>query len=227
MATENKISERQAIDNLTRQTDYRGLCAHLLASVSNLTGVNTILYEAYDERGLSSLDSVVLEKLVLRKFPDHSRVSHPPWLESALSQLAEKFEPTRIVCEQSANHIFPIGELNGLWRFLVIEEDTSDECLELIEFLTLVFSNQLSVLDRFERDALTGLLNRQSFDYRFDDLLEHHQRNPNRAKVNSMPWLAITDIDRFKAINDTYGHLFGDEILLLIARLLRECFPLR
>lgn len=81
-----------------------------------------------------------------------------------------------------------------------------------------------ALLDKFERDALTGLLNRQSFDYRFEDLLARYRDNPRRMRVGSMPWLAIADIDHFKRINDTFGHLYGDEILLLFSRIMRQAF---
>ncbi len=64
-------------------------------------------------------------------------------------------------------------------------------------------------------DALTGIGNRRAFEERVNDL---HRRALRRG----MPYSVIMcDIDRFKGINDTYGHRAGDEILRAVAHAIR------
>jgi len=58
-----------------------------------------------------------------------------------------------------------------------------------------------------EHDPLTGVLNRKGFERQFTSELERLKR------YGSNVVLAIMDIDDFKTINDSYGHLTGDEVL--------------
>lgn len=64
-------------------------------------------------------------------------------------------------------------------------------------------------------DALTSLPNRRHFEQQYTQMWELSKRN--RAKLS----VVICDIDHFKQINDTYGHLVGDIVLKKIAELLR------
>ncbi|WP_159102300.1 diguanylate cyclase [Caldalkalibacillus mannanilyticus] len=64
------------------------------------------------------------------------------------------------------------------------------------------------------RDCLTGLFNRNKFD---DVLLQEIKRSNRYLSTFS---LIICDIDHFKHINDTYGHLKGDQILKLLAQII-------
>lgn len=92
--------------------------------------------------------------------------------------------------------------------------------LDVITSIFNVYQNYQSLLDYSERDALTGLLNRKTFD-------EHLLRFATAAQASpqeDLPWLAVIDIDHFKSVNDRFGHLFGDEVLILVANLLRKAF---
>lgn len=70
---------------------------------------------------------------------------------------------------------------------------------------------RLSVMDR-----ATGLFNRIAWDNLLDAEYERHFRYGHDAAV------AILDIDHFKAINDTHGHLCGDEVIRRTAQIIRE-----
>ena len=58
-----------------------------------------------------------------------------------------------------------------------------------------------------ERDALTGLYNRGSFDQRMEQELERARLSPYNF------CLIMIDLDKFKTVNDTYGHIGGDRVL--------------
>jgi len=65
-------------------------------------------------------------------------------------------------------------------------------------------------------DPLTGLHNRRYFDDRFVSEYSRHSRSG--AELS----LLILDVDHFKAFNDTYGHVRGDECLRQVAKVIKE-----
>jgi diguanylate cyclase (GGDEF)-like protein/PAS domain S-box-containing protein len=67
-------------------------------------------------------------------------------------------------------------------------------------------------------DALTGLPNRLLFRDRLEQALAQAKRHPART-----PAVMFLDLDRFKQINDTYGHDAGDMLLKEVANRLRRC----
>ena len=64
-------------------------------------------------------------------------------------------------------------------------------------------------------DALTGLLNRSEIERRLASKL-------TRGPANGEMIVALVDIDNFKAVNDRYGHLGGDDVLRAMGRLVRK-----
>ena len=97
---------------------------------------------------------------------------------------------------------------------------------DLVYGILQILQNHLALLEYGERDTLTSLLNRKTFEASFHKL---HERLPQIKKTGPSAaqepsWLALIDIDKFKAINDNFGHLFGDEVLLLTSQLMMRNF---
>ncbi len=108
--------------------------------------------------------------------------------------------------------------------------------LEQAEHFVGLYRNYLSLLEFSERDTLTGLLNRRTFDDQVEKILHHlsSNREPGTIpgsgerredQIGELPhWIAILDVDHFKRVNERFGHLYGDEVLTLLANLMRETF---
>ncbi len=73
------------------------------------------------------------------------------------------------------------------------------------------------ISEMVHEDQLTGVLNRRGMDETFE-------RELNRADRSQMPMcVALLDIDNFKRLNDTLGHQAGDQALVHLAHVIKEC----
>ncbi|WP_159628303.1 GGDEF domain-containing protein [Massilia puerhi] len=106
------------------------------------------------------------------------------------------------------------------------------EALYMVNGIVSVYRNFQNLLDYSERDSLTGLLNRKTFDDQLARMLHasetdassHGQAERRQSSGAEKQWLAVVDVDHFKGVNDRFGHLYGDEVLILIANLLQSSF---
>jgi len=105
---------------------------------------------------------------------------------------------------------------------------------QMVDAFLRIYHNFAAVIDDSRRDTLTGPLNRKTFEESIQTvLLESRDANcgcalgvehRKAAAAGACHWLAVIDIDHFKRVNDTFGHLYGDEVLLLLARLMLQSF---
>jgi len=93
--------------------------------------------------------------------------------------------------------------------------------LLLVDGVLRIVRNHMALIDYGERDTLTGLLNRKTFEAQFAKL--QRELPPDSADGKGC-WIALVDVDHFKAVNDTYGHVFGDEVLLLVSQIIQRSF---
>ena len=135
--------------------------------------------------------------------------------------------------------IFPILKASGSsFGFVAIAGKPLDAPqLVIADHLLAIYANILSLLDYSEIDTLTGLLNRKTFDVYLMRILHNlASGDDSRVKALHLPqrrsqhpapldhWLGVLDVDHFKNVNDKFGHVIGDEMLLLIATLMKSSF---
>lgn len=93
---------------------------------------------------------------------------------------------------------------------------------DLLIGLMQIFTDIFRSLHEKGYDPLTRILNRQAFDQVATDLSYTNKSLPNASHDRLFKAIAILDIDKFKSINDNFGHAIGDETLVLFAQTIRS-----
>jgi diguanylate cyclase (GGDEF)-like protein len=121
--------------------------------------------------------------------------------------------------------LYPLLDVRGVRTWLYVAERSAPSAAEQAMILGFArfFQNYRGLLDDAQRDALTGLRNRKTFDEMVLRLFATPTAQDSEQVVPGA-WLGIVDIDHFKRINDTFGHLYGDEVLLLVAQRMQRNF---
>ena len=78
---------------------------------------------------------------------------------------------------------------------------------------------ELRLQEKAMKDAMTGLFNRAAFKEKVEKILQEAKQE-KRADCAVL----LLDIDKFKNVNDTYGHLFGDTVIVGMAEVLQKVF---
>jgi diguanylate cyclase len=115
-----------------------------------------------------------------------------------------------------AMHTFSLEE-NG--REAELTQQLSNMQLKLDEMEKLAEAAQHAIEEQRKKamhDALTGLPNREAYQQRLEQEVQRIKRYGSKLS------LMVCDVDLFKRINDSYGHLAGDKVLKIIAKSLQK-----
>jgi diguanylate cyclase (GGDEF)-like protein/PAS domain S-box-containing protein len=125
----------------------------------------------------------------------------------------EKKKPYEVYYRRKNGEIFP-GETIG-----TVVKNSDGKIIEYIGVIRDI-SERKQAQDEIQRlamtDQLTGLGNRYQFNRRFDESLKLAAREGNRLA------LIMLDLNKFKLINDSFGHLAGDAVLEKVATVLQD-----
>ena len=226
------INYHEAFDwaiQLTEQIDYQSLTHCFLGLLEQLPYVNhAAAYEIYGDRSQKTGEACTVGDQLIRRFPLDFTENE----QHENSELLQEINNTLDLKPSNPNAaglftqiVASIRDVSGPDRAVLLSGEFSPESIKFLTNLTQLYRNQVALHDSKERDLLTKLPNRQSFDARILQVCEHFRGGDavDRIKQKSS-WIAMLDIDHFKQVNDTFGHLSGDEVLLVFSQLMEKHF---
>jgi diguanylate cyclase (GGDEF)-like protein len=137
----------------------------------------------------------------------------PIIMQTALDSTEDKVEGLEAGADDYITKPIDFAELKARLRSM-LRIKRLQEALEEREKELLEVNERLRFMS--QTDGLTGLDNRRHLNDRIDEMFQHAQR------LNEPFSLVMCDLDKFKSVNDTYGHQAGDEVLKQLAKILKE-----
>ncbi len=232
--------DKQLLNAVVEMTGHRDLDSLELSLVQTIVEILNCRKVAICKRLNVQHTRVVEEAVSLLRMPNNQySIKVNELIASPEQELLEGFVADNLISKSIDHQLYrywiPVVRKEEETALVFIESDSlTSEQLTLLNGLVRIYKNYLLILSESERDKLTGLLNRQTFEKKFSCLLSKQRENQinqqsaggNLRKLHSgtSAWLAIIDVDHFKRINDRFGHVCGDEVLLTLSQTMKSYF---
>ncbi|MDP2560328.1 GGDEF domain-containing protein [Psychrobium sp. 1_MG-2023] len=232
----------ESVIEITKQRDSEAFGISLLATISELVPnafislfqkvlyptphfeVSSTLSTQKDEHGI---ESYIWDTKLPEATKEYIKVNVSKLIQMTVYQSADGMYHTFIPINIDENVSYAVD---------VASEQRHSKDLDSLIAITKLSQNFYSVLAISERDTLTGLFNRRTYEQKLNSLLtkqynnQQHPLNTCEGQEHRQPkalghtWLAMIDIDHFKKVNDEIGHMYGDEVLLVLSQLMQKSF---
>jgi two-component system cell cycle response regulator len=187
------------------------------ATAACYNGADAIAYVENDPPDLILLDVMMPEidgMEVARRIKGNKALPFIPIImQTALDSTEDKVQGLESGADDYITKPIDFAELKARLRSM-LRIKRLQEALEEREKELLEVNERLRHMS--QTDGLTGLDNRRHLNERIEEMFQHAQR------LNEPFSLVMCDLDKFKSVNDTYGHQAGDEVLKQLARILKE-----
>lgn len=213
----------KALLYLIRQDDIEKLRSALLDSIDKFQpGGEIYLYEhgysLYEANGHAFSPT-----LIACRGKNNNRINNEQLMQLSSDDQTTQFDGFKYLPTEDFVQVFTVeSERSNRGLLITINKNVIDE--HYVNTLLSAYNHQVHLLRNKDTDSLTGLYNRQSFDSKLSKLYDNYGLLNRSDDEPPKICFALLDIDLFKKVNDKFGHIYGDEVLLLFANIMRQTF---